>query len=342
MSRLRKSRRGFTLIELLVVIAIIGVLIALLLPAVQAAREAGRRAQCTNNMKQIGLALANYESSFGSFPFGNLYQVNSYSYGSGCQYNYRHTLFAYALQYIEGGAIYNAINFTGAANSVRNNTAYNTRVNSYVCPSDLPSIPTPPAYPGYSQGSYAGMAGTIELYIYVYGSPGVAPDFNSPNPDICNRLLGNGAMILSKVNRIADVRDGLSGTITVGEFSRFKNEPPSIFNFWNSGEWFGDGLSAASGRACGIAYAVPKINAAANVTLTTSNPTGGDPFTWWNTNAAIALNYGQFGFRSLHPGGANFLFGDGSVHFLKESIDLTTYRAISTIQGGEIVSGSNY
>jgi prepilin-type N-terminal cleavage/methylation domain-containing protein/prepilin-type processing-associated H-X9-DG protein len=343
MSRPQKTRRGFTLIELLVVIAIIGVLIALLLPAVQSARESARRMQCTNNLKQIGLALNNYESAFSCYPFGNLYLTNSYNYGSGCTYNYRHTLFTFALQFMEQSAEYNSINFTGAANSVRNTTSFNTRINSYVCPSDQPSIPTPAGYPGYSQGSYAGMAGTTEMYVYNYvGSQAVQPNYSAPNPDICNLIIGNGAMILSKVRKVADVTDGLSGTIFVGETSRFRNEPASIFNIWNAGEWFGDGLSANSSRPTGIAYAVPKINAQADLPDFIVSVIKGDPFTWYATNANMALNYGQFGFRSLHPGGANFLFGDGSVHFLKESTDLPTYRALSTIQGNEITSSGSY
>ncbi len=343
MPRPRKTRRGFTLIELLVVIAIIGVLIALLLPAVQSARETARRMQCVNNMKQIGLALNNYESAYGSYPFGNLYLTNSDNSGLGCTYNYRHTVFSFALQFMEQSAVYNSINFTGAANSVRNTTAFNIRINSYVCPSDQPSIPTPAGFPGYSQGSYAGMAGTTELYANNYvGQQQVQPDFTKPNPDICNLFIGNGAMILSKVRKVSEVTDGLSGTIFVGETSRFRNEPASIFNVWNSGEWFGDGLSANSSRPTGIAYAVPKINAQADLPDFILSVINGDPFTWYATNPNMALNYGQFGFRSLHPGGANFLFGDGSVHFLKDSTDLPTYRALSTIQGGEIASGGSY
>ncbi len=144
-----RFRHGFTLIELLVVIAIIGVLIALLLPAVQAAREAARRAQCTNNLKQIGLALHNYLSATGTFPPGTIgYRDNYTSCGSGTYEDVRgHTLFTMILPQMEQSTIYNAINFHyGAGYAMApfqhagevNFTALNAVQSAYVCPSDDP------------------------------------------------------------------------------------------------------------------------------------------------------------------------------------------------------------
>src|SRR4051812_16418567 len=122
-------RRGFTLIELLVVIAIIGVLIALLLPAVQSAREAARRAQCTNNLKQIGLALHNYHSTLDCFPPGELAPSNG-------NWQYWSAL-AMAAPYMEGNALFNAMNFMSfSPANAENATIYNTKVNSFLCPSD--------------------------------------------------------------------------------------------------------------------------------------------------------------------------------------------------------------
>jgi prepilin-type N-terminal cleavage/methylation domain-containing protein/prepilin-type processing-associated H-X9-DG protein len=322
----RVNPRGFTLIELLVVIAIIGVLISLLLPAVQSAREAARRAQCTNNMKQIGLALHNYESANGVFPWGVLRN----SIQDNCTTAWRFTWSTAILNELEGGAQFNTINFTGATNSIRNVSAYNFRIASYVCPSDEVSMATPSNFPGYSQGSYSGMAGYIEIWRYSYLT------FNA---DICRRIDANGIFGLNRNRRIADVRDGTSNTLFVGETSRFRNEPQSIFNFWNSGFWVGDGLSAVSSRTAGIAYAVPRINAPASLgdVIPIIDP---DPFIWYQKPEA--LTYGQFGFRSQHPGGANFLMGDGSVKFIKESIDMGVYRSLSTYLGNEAVSSDAY
>ncbi len=325
-------RRGFTLIELLVVIAIIAVLIALLLPAVQAAREAARRAQCVNNLKQMGLALHNYESAVGSFPFGILYRIPlpPNADPAGCD-GTRHTLFTYMLQYMEGGNLYNQVNFSGATNSIRNITAFNFRVATFVCPSDLPSQATPSNFPGYSQGSYSGMAGYTELFRYRWGA--------GTNDDICNRIDGNGVFVLNRARRLSQITDGTSGTILVGETARYPNEPASIFNEWNSGAWFADNVGGGSSRPCTIAYAVPRINAP--LAFTAVEPIiDPNPFTWFNN--PLSLTYGQFGFRSRHPSGVNFLFGDGSVKFLKDSISMVIYRGLSTYAGSEVISGDAF
>ena len=330
-SALRKPRQGFTLIELLVVIAIIAVLIALLLPAVQSAREAARRAQCVNNLKQIGLAMHNYESSVGTFPFGVLYNA-PYPNATGCPNRIRHTSLTFALQFLEQGNIYNNVNFTGAANSIRNVTALNFKVGSYLCPSDLRSMDTPSTYPGYSQSAYAGMAGTTELYRYTYNPP--------TNDSNCNRLEGNGIMVLNFIRKISSITDGTSNTLMVGETSRFKTEPDSIFNFWDSGGWWGDGVSAVSSRPSAIAYSAVKINAPMSLLGVEPAIDKLGPFNWFNDPAAQV--YGQHGFRSNHPGGVNFLMADGSVRFLKDSINLPTYRGLSTIAGGEVISADSY
>ncbi len=129
-------RRAFTLIELLVVIAIIGVLIALLLPAVQAAREAARRAQCTNNLKQIGLAMHNYHSAMGSFPLGSILARSSVSTYGGNKWSVHSQLLAF----MEQKAIYNALNFSVSPNNgmggPMNRTGRITRINTFLCPSD--------------------------------------------------------------------------------------------------------------------------------------------------------------------------------------------------------------
>jgi len=353
MSRLRKARRGFTLIELLVVIAIIGVLIALLLPAVQAAREAARRAQCINNLKQMGLALHNYESANGSFPTG-MFGGGIRDVPTACQSINSHTMWSMILPYIEAGNIYNSINFmipvyngAIASNGSTDNwacyqvTAWATRNMFYLCPSDqynrfdLRSIQTvlgsPGSYNSYSPTSYAAVAGTVECLWYGY--------WGTTTMTYCEAIEPNGMFGKNYTYKISDNTDGTSNTLYVGETGRYVNEPLSVFNFWNRGGYaFGDDIGGV--RIQGIAYTVPTINA---------KPTGvappylNDPFNWWNLSVyPQSKNEGSFGFRGYHPGGANFLLGDGTVKFVKQSVNLQVYQALGTRAGGELIPGDAF
>jgi prepilin-type N-terminal cleavage/methylation domain-containing protein/prepilin-type processing-associated H-X9-DG protein len=333
-------RSGFTLIELLVVIAIIAVLISLLLPAVQSAREAARRAQCVNNLKQTGLALHNYESAQGSFPIGLIrYTMPLCDANS----NRRHTLFAMILPYMEQGNLYAGLNFDFGANSIRNITAQETFVNAYVCPSDERS--TGPLNPaggpltsiGVNQSSYAGSAGTIELFRYRY---------STANASNCRHIDGDGAFVISFNYGINNITDGTSNTLFIGEASRFRGQPGSWQFPWNYGEWFslvGAPAGSSTSATHGIAYSAVRPNAPLQLTGPNTDVAGiidPDPFTWWTKQTA--QTYGSFGFRSQHPGGVNFMFGDGSVRFIKSTIDLSTYRALSTRRGGEVISADAY
>jgi len=339
----RTPRRGFTLIELLVVIAIIAVLIALLLPAVQAAREAARRAQCTNNLKQIGLGLANYESANGSYPIGSMW--------GGCS-GYQHTMFTAILPFVEKGTTYNSVNYSFAAGGVSgfgpgtpspNYTALVAQVSSYICPSDFLQTPyTVSQSPnGYAQSSYAGVSGIGDIFRWYYGCSG--------NPVW---IPGEGAFYRDQATRISQVTDGLSNTSFVGETNRFKNDPDQVFQSWSREVWFGSGLG---NRLNGLATCTPAPNAAAEVP---PPPSTGSPYynQWFldPTTSQANLGFGQFGFRSQHPGGVNFLFGDGSVHYIKQTIQvvgpvnaagrlsLGVYRQLATIAGGEVVSADQY
>ncbi len=346
--RFRAPGRGFTLIELLVVIAIIAVLIALLLPAVQSAREAARRSQCVNNMKQIGLAIFNYESSRGCLPPGNygISYHNPYS-ANICDgsYPYGMTLFTEILQFVEQSAQFNSINFQGDNNSIRNNTAFNAKISSYLCPSDLPADPVPSNYPGYSQGSYGANFGNTEV-IATSNYPATDP--------YCGYAISDGPFGANYHFRLADITDGTSNTIFVGETSRFRNDPPgdsvngpNINNVWNAGEgYYYDNFGNNSVRALGFGDTYQQLNAPAVPADPTpifyfANPCPAPNVQCWQLPAQASV-WGQFGFRSFHPGGGNFLLGDGSVKFIKNTINLAIYRGLGTKAGGEIIGADQY
>jgi prepilin-type N-terminal cleavage/methylation domain-containing protein/prepilin-type processing-associated H-X9-DG protein len=355
---LRPGRRGFTLIELLVVIAIIAVLIALLLPAVQAAREAARRAQCVNNLKQMGLAIANYESSNGAYPMGVLQATPA----DGCATYWGFTWADYIWPYMEQGTLANSMNFTRPYNSVRNIfTAFNTKINSFICPSDTPNSPPPSNDITSPQTSYAGVEGLTDVTSFTWG---VAT--GQPNQNRCGAIDSEG--VFGKANMsmsIASVTDGTSNTAYVGEQSQFFNEPGgSNFNFnYVGGTFGGPPWSSATPtwtgdiRPVGIISMCPKLNSPANTgippmvgataAVTASNIFGTTLYSFGNpptfaTDPTATNSLGQYGFRSHHPGGGNFLFGDGSVKFIKNTTNITVYRALGTINLGEIISSDGY
>ena len=338
-----RSRRGFTLIELLVVIAIIAVLIALLLPAVQAAREAARRSQCVNNMKQMGLALANYESSNSILPpayWGNTYDsaAGPGKPGANCKTSLGTTLFTLIFPYIEQGTISNSFNYSLPAveGTASNYTADSINVATYLCPSDTRTN-IPPGYRWYGQGSYGAVGGTYDFTYYYSGLDG-------KNDRECGIHIPNGAFGATHNFRLTDITDGLSNSMFIGEQSRFKNEPATgidVYNWRTTGGWYGDNFGGNSSRTMGYAYTVPKINARADMVNDIATIIVANGSTNWK-NDPRAWAYGQFGFRSNHPGGANFLFGDGSVRFIKETIALPIYNGLGTINVGEIISADAY
>jgi prepilin-type N-terminal cleavage/methylation domain-containing protein/prepilin-type processing-associated H-X9-DG protein len=307
----RASRRGFTLIELLVVIAIIAVLIALLLPAVQAAREAARRAQCVNNMKQLGLACHNYVDINGIFPS----QVGGVPTWF-LQSDYRTSWMVQILPEMEQTNLFNAYNFTAdrAAYSYTNTTVMARPIASYICP----SYSGPAVQQG--QADWNGFAGTIGADMKLWWIGGTCYKGNlgdnttGPFPGSNNSYgdMNNGTPTATgifwraqMVVPLAAVTDGTSNTMLAGEAL------PNMCN-WNA--WSESNSSVAM-------TSIP-MNQKVNVDRT--------------------LPQYCFGFRSQHPGGINVAFSDGSVRFLKETINIRIYRSISTRAGGEVVSSDSY
>jgi prepilin-type N-terminal cleavage/methylation domain-containing protein/prepilin-type processing-associated H-X9-DG protein len=312
----RSSRPGFTLIELLVVIAIIAVLIALLLPAVQAAREAARRGQCLNNMKQLALACHNYVDINGSFPS----QIGGYNPAGTAQWflnsDYRTSWMVEILPMMEQTPMFNAYNFVAdrAAYSWTNTTVMATQINSFACP----SYAGPMVQQGQSDwNSYAGtedaalakwnIAATCYKGSLGDNTTGPFPGSSNSYGDTSNNIPTATGMFWRAQMTVTPqmVTDGLSNTMLTGEAL------PNTCN-WNA--WSESNSSVA----------------------TTSIP----------YNQKVNLDRTSpgycYGFRSQHPGGMNIGMADGSVRFLKASVAQNIYRAISTRAMGEVLSSDSF
>jgi len=319
-----RRSRGFTLIELLVVIAIIAVLISLLLPAVQSAREAARRAQCTNNLKQIALAANNYESSNGCFPGGSYSGLNGFNPPHWGTYPENWSCFARMLPYFEQAPMYSAINFNLNSCDVSNLTICGVRVASLICPSDVQNdtIPMPA-----TQSSPPGVLPGWSLNLIPSGADAVFPlppgnwlqAFTSYGGNagtftfgysnlMSTSILGyfNGVIYNDSSVKIAGITDGTSNTFLFGEHSKgllYMLDPGYAVsdNSWNSGRWY-DTLFA---------------------TLYPLNLGNGNNVSFGANNASY---YYPTTAGSFHPGGANFAFCDGSVRFIKNSINSWSFN----------------
>jgi prepilin-type N-terminal cleavage/methylation domain-containing protein/prepilin-type processing-associated H-X9-DG protein len=328
-------RRGFTLIELLVVIAIIAVLIALLLPAVQAAR----RSQCTNNLKQIGLGVLNYESTHGSFPPGE----------KGCCWG---TWGVFILPYVEQQALFNAWNSYGNNTSsaaafdtnlryygVANTTVTSTRVNNYVCPSD-PSGGTRRTNSARYHNYVVNYGQTDQAQTTTYTIPNPAnknilaqfmgapfTDIGSPNIDITGYALGFNKL---PTMTMASITDGVSNTLMASEL-RIAN--PQNDNDLRGFTWWGPSASFNTILTPNSTFP----DALGNGGCAVQNP----PCNSGYKPAGAKDNVVYFGARSYHPGGVNASMCDGSVRFIKNSINLLTWMGAGTTQGGEIISADS-
>ena len=298
----RPIRRGFTLVELLVVIAIIGILIALLLPAVQAAREAARRSQCTNNLKQMGLALHNYaDTTRGYFPIGAW--VN------------KHGMFAHMLPYLEQQTVYDTLNFY--LSPFNDPARGRTLIAVYVCPSyqGKSLLEMADVTDQWFRGALCTYQGVGGRYTDVNGY--AYPVMKVPNFTPCTAygdLPMNGMFGMGFSRKLAEVADGLSNTLAIGEFVQ-KDDLRT--NRWalNVRDWIFGGDTSCGNMS--VKALVWPINAKVN---------RGTPHN---------VLYHRLPMGSHHPGGASFLLGDGSVRFLSETIDMETYMSLGSCDGKE-------
>ncbi len=278
--------KAFTLVELLVVIAIIGILIALLLPAVQAAREAARRMQCSNNEKQIGLGILNYHDTHLYFPPGTLGGGTSWSWS------------ARILPFMECGIIHKQIDFDIPYNLVHkiNNEAMKTFVPAYICPS------APEPYLISCCGAIVGLEDTAETNYSAVATHRDGDDaYYARDPD------GTGIMYLNSKTKIRDVTDGTSMTFLVAECDLEQNDSyaPTSTQHW--------GKIWASENRVTTAYGI-------------------------NSD----LGHIHAPIRSHHPGGAQFLYADGHVSFLNETIEQALLQSLTTRNWGETIDDSEY
>ena len=321
---------GFTLIELLVVIAIIGVLVGLLLPAVQAAREAARRTQCVNNLKQIGIAIHNYESSNGCIPPGYLTGPgvgfrDSQTGDWGPGWGWLTTL----LPGVEQGNLYNATNINLTCWDPANTTSVKISIQVYLCPSAAnreSTVGVTDIDMNRWQGAVFGRAN----YVHNVGANDIwsAPaTVNYEDP-----VKGaNGVMYRNSHNTFASVSDGLSNTVAAGE--RSPNLADAVWpGVVPGGKHYSYGAFASSGTGgTGINY----DNAGSYVGANSGPSIYENPQIIHPPNSQIGHTDEMY---SLHPGGANVLFCDGSVRFIKESIRLSIWPSLCSRGGGEIIS----
>jgi prepilin-type N-terminal cleavage/methylation domain-containing protein len=331
----KRSKTGFTLVELLVVIAIIGILVGLLLPAVQAAREAARRMQCSNNLKQQGLALLNYESTYKTFPaaiFGSG-RYNSLAYHASHGQVRNTTGWACLLPYLEQSAIANKYNFAfpssvsspygipASGSDTVNNGLYNARLSFLECPSHPQAGDISDSSPDTPSQFYTRRNAIRTSYFF---SSGIFTDYDAPYKDL-NADIRQGAFGNDGGAKLSQITDGTSSSIALGEGAggRFKTST-------SYGPW---GLTGT--HTCCHGRVVATLNTAGQLAPTTTDAQSWTINAIWPANAGNGLRQSYaWTFNSLHAGGAQFAFSDGSVHFLSETLDYPTFVKLAYIHDG--------
>ncbi len=358
---LPKGRRGFTLIELLVVIAIIAVLVGLLLPAVQKVREAAARMQCQNNLKQMALAVLNYESTYSKLPtagegtnstnngtqFANQL-VNSLAPPNGTS---MHSLFTYMLPYIEQGNIYNLIDpnqyyNAPSASSPNHVAAFQNVVKTFICPS----------YPFESKDSlgygYVHYGATVYTDIVVFAGQGGT---TVPVGERDKLLARQRGMLDNLNNTITGITDGTSNTIMIAEDAarreNYITNPTYLDPATQLGISIDEGTSFATRRFWRWAEQDSGFGVSGDPLLNTtttgfkiinnnnSSPGTDGPNGCWKLTNNCGTNDEIF---SFHTGGANVVFGDGHVQFLQDSINPVTAAQLTSRSGGEVINSSSF
>lgn len=316
------ARRAFTLVELLVVIAIIGILVALLLPAIQAAREAARRTQCVNNLKQMGIAAQNFASTKKSLPMGfgrTMDHLNK-------NVNFvKEGVFSELLPFMEEQAVHDVLEFDYFTKSGRQyfqDPARDQVVEAYVCPdwSDPKVIGSAPPGYEYQLGAictYTGVGGAVRNKgeLLVPSSFGPVPN-NGAFTVTQVRVAGKPPSLIGVPRKLQQITDGQSNSFLIGEFVHrncqfggFTEDAPG-----NVRPWYVAGFADAP-------YSFRILENPPNVCV---------------SRADINFNYLPLG--SFHPGITQFAFADGSVHSITDDIDLEVYKDIATVNGGEVVN----
>jgi prepilin-type N-terminal cleavage/methylation domain-containing protein/prepilin-type processing-associated H-X9-DG protein len=307
-------RHGFTLVELLVVIAIIGVLVALLLPAVQSAREAARRSQCQNNFRQVGISLHNHHSARNEFPEGQFHEITPYFHAPGWG--------ALILPYMENTNVFDQMQGGAKGNIVDAGVreAGGNLIQAYICPSDPAESTWVEVGSGFNVGPgpnddfrRSNMAGVSGPYLWI-----------EEGTNSKGRKNARGMLINKRALRVKDCLDGTSSTAFVGEVTGGRGVHPTAGHAWIGHTWMGWNLQDVSRGINGFG----SVPGGRNDSI--------DPFDGDGGNRHQEF-YTESGFSSFHPGGCHFLFVDGSVQFLNEDITHSILHAYSTRGDGETI-----